>query len=100
MAWQFNPMTVRPINLRRRGSDLRAVCGKVNHQTFFITILCNGSTTDFDSVSLGSTPDMVTGGFSLIGRAQHCGCCAGSMPVVHPNIYIPILIRAGRRVAL
>ena len=51
--------------------------------------LCNGSTTDFDSVSLGSTPS--TGANNGVRSVVACILVCetggtGSIPVRHPNI--------------
>ncbi len=43
--------------------------------SIFIALWYNGSTSDFESEGIGSIPVRVTGGLSLIGRGQHCGCC-------------------------
>jgi hypothetical protein len=42
---------------------------------FLFSFSLTGRTVDFGSADCGSNPQGKTGSLSLIGRAQHCGCC-------------------------
>ena len=58
---------------------------------YYVGVLCNGSTTDFDSVSLGSIPNAPTnyGVFSVVACTLLCESgSTGSIPVGYPNLSV------------